>query len=197
MVERVYIGGIDPDKLPRSLVVNRIKSLRGIEVKDVDIPRENSDYFFVNLTLAKELERVADEDGSSSSELSEPKPEKTQTTATEILIQKYNNTKWRGCKIRVEAAQISFMQRLELERAEISAQQSATEKICTRVMPLEESIQQTVAAGAVERKGIPRKLKIRKKFGDAPIRVDTKPVQIHAQVGTGEREFYKDIKVMI
>jgi hypothetical protein len=94
---------------------------------------------------------------------------KGSESALEIISKTYNNVKWKGCKISVAEARPHFLERLVMERKELAeaAQQSEMQQQEPVTAPPDEENHPT--------NNIPRRLKVRKKFGDAAYHVDTKP----------------------
>lgn len=96
-------------------------------------------------------------------------PKGSNSSALEIISKNYNNVKWKGCRISVAPANPHFLERLEIERNGISLalQHSAMQQ------------QESISPPSDEEKDsvqkIPRRLRIRKKFGDEAYHVDTKP----------------------
>jgi hypothetical protein len=142
-VDRIFIGGLDPPRLTGEDMVSRLKSL-DIEVLSV-IDKKNKS--FLHLTATSK--------GSES--------------ALDIISKKYNNVKWKGCKISVAEARPHFLERLEMERKELAeaSQQSEMQQQEPVTAPPDEENHPT--------SNIPRRLRIRKKFGDEAYHVDTKP----------------------
>ncbi|CAJ1969178.1 unnamed protein product [Cylindrotheca closterium] len=149
-VERIYIGGLDPPRLSGKDIVSRLKSLDGIELQSI-VDKEKC---FIHLTAT-----------SSSQDQS----------ALAIISQKYNNVKWKGCRLEVAEAKPSFLQRLELERQE-RAEREAQEKESTTAVEDTPSKEDEAEGQAPSR--IPRRLRIRKKFGDEAVHVDTRPFSV-------------------
>ena len=150
-VERIYIGGLNPPRLTGADIVSRLKSL-DIEVLSV-IAKENKP--FVHLTATSK--------GSDS--------------ALEIISRKYNNVKWKGCKLAVAAARPHFLDLLEMERQHRTQQIIALQRTETGTIQTsnnttsDEEHDDTSSA-------LPRRLRIRKKFGEEAVHVDTKPWQV-------------------
>ena len=90
-VERIYIGGMDPDRLPISEVLERIPDT--VKIQSVSHPPINPCYCHISATV----------DTSSSS-------------ALEILQKLLHNVKWKGCKLQVQTARPHFLERLRAER---------------------------------------------------------------------------------
>ncbi|KAL3928384.1 MAG: hypothetical protein SGBAC_012677 [Bacillariaceae sp.] len=155
-VERIYIGGLDPPRLSGKDVIARLKSL-DIEIHSI-VDKENK--CFIHLTA------------TSSGDQS----------ALSIISQKYNNVKWKGCRLSVAEARPHLLQRLEMERQERAEREEAQKK------ELKEPTAAATAAATDEPPNdeakekapskIPRRLRIRKKFGDEAFHVDTRPFSV-------------------
>lgn len=149
-VERIYIGGLDPPRLSGKDIVARLKPLN-IEVKTV----EDKEKCYIHLT-AKSL-------GDES--------------ALSIISQKYNNVKWKGCRLSVAEAKPHFLQRLEMERQEREARNALEkDKVEPKHATFEGASDDNDEEGTNSR--IPRRLRIRKKFGDEAVHVDTRPFSV-------------------
>jgi hypothetical protein len=101
--ERIYIGGLHPKKVTASDVVDRLKSLDGVEIGSI----VDTNKFFVHLTA---ISKTPD------------------SSALEVISKKYHNVKWKGCKLEVLAARPSFMERLEEERRQRAEQELKKEE---------------------------------------------------------------------
>jgi hypothetical protein len=89
-------------------------------------------------------------------------------SALEIISKAYHNVKWKGCKLSVAMARPHFLERLA---EEVRQRQEGKEKAAL----LATDPQQTESKHN-EDPNIPRRLRIRRKFGDEAFHVDTKPV---------------------
>jgi hypothetical protein len=141
-VQRVYIGGFDPPRLTTDQVIERLLSSLKDAVEIQDIYR-GSCYCHMNV-----LSRHDD------------------ITALEVITKTFNNVKWKGCKLRVEAAKPHFLVRLSLEIEQRNHHKKEAAAIQT----------QTERSSSVQT--IPRHLKIRKRHGDESWKVDTKPCRV-------------------
>ena len=88
VVERIYIGGLDPPRLCAKDVLDRLESI--VELGTV----EDRDKSFVHFTA----------------EAKEP-----NVSALEAISKQYHNVKWKGCRLAVAAARPHFLERLQEE----------------------------------------------------------------------------------
>lgn len=84
--------------------------------------------------------------------------------ALELLAKQYHNTKWMGCTLRVESARPHFLQRLQEERAERSSKQLQMNNVAKEVTDDTKLLKKP-----------PRRLRIRKQYGQEAYHVDTHP----------------------
>jgi hypothetical protein len=94
---------------------------------------------------------------------------KGEASALEIISKAYHNVKWKGCKLSVATARPHFLERLA---EEIRQRQEGKEKAAL----LATDPQQKPESKHNADPNIPRRLRIRRKFGDEAFHVDTKPV---------------------
>lgn len=134
-MERIYVGGVDPPRLTVEELLSRITSdVKGkVEVQEMSI---SSIYCHFNATSLQ-----------------------PGVSALETIRKLYNNVKWKGCKIKVEAAKPHYLERLTKERVE-------------RLVSLEEELP------GRDPVPIPRHLKIRRGYGEESWKVDTKPCEV-------------------
>ncbi|KAG7369623.1 hypothetical protein IV203_027369 [Nitzschia inconspicua] len=85
--------------------------------------------------------------------------------ALDVIAKQYHNVKWKGCKLAVEAAKPHFLQRLEEERRR---------RVPENDRNLAEDDNHPVAS-AEPSSSLPRKLRVRKKYGQEAFHIDTKP----------------------
>ncbi|GAX12041.1 hypothetical protein FisN_8Lh141 [Fistulifera solaris] len=135
-VERIYVGGVDPPRLTVEEVMHRIAADVKDKVELQDMCLSSTYCHFNAISL------------------------QSGVSALETIRKLYNNVKWKGCKLKVEAAKPHYLDRLAKERAErvVSAEEEETE--------LPESVP------------IPRHLKIRRGYGEESWKVDTKPCEV-------------------
>ena len=116
-VQRIYIGGIDPQRLSIDDVSSRLRRL--VDVVSIETPASKaSDDFFVNVGpsffyLNARCPPAPDGDDAAPSATDAAKASPLQ-----VLSKAYNNVKWKGCTLRVEEARPHFLDRLRLEREE-------------------------------------------------------------------------------
>jgi hypothetical protein len=135
-VERIYVGGVDPLRLTVEEVIHRIAA----DVKDkVEFQDMCLSSIYCHFNATSLLPGVS---------------------ALETIRKLYHNVKWKGCKLKVEAAKPHYLDRLAKERAErlVSAEEKKTE--LPKAVP------------------IPRHLKIRRGYGEESWKVDTKPCEV-------------------
>lgn len=152
-VERIYIGGLDPPRLTGSEIVERLKAL------DIDLTT------LTGVDKNKPYVHIAAVSKNSDS------------SALEIISKNYNNVKWKGCRLSVKAAKPHFLERLEEERRQQQAEKQQQEQVETishdkKEEDQEEKLEPSPKDAALR---IPRRLRVRKKFGDEAYHVDTKP----------------------
>jgi hypothetical protein len=86
-------------------------------------------------------------------------------TALAIVSKNYNNVKWKGCKLSVKGARPHFLDKLRKEYAD---RQPAAVVVAAETKQTEPK---------EEEKVVPRRLRIRQKYGEEAHRVDTKPCE--------------------
>jgi hypothetical protein len=189
--ERIYIGGLDPPRLTAQHVLDRFQSMTSqsntVEIQNVE-SKSDKPYFHVT---AVSTSAVAPAAGDGDDE----KPPSSSPTALQVLTSTFNNVKWKGCRLSVQAAQPHFLERLEQEHQERRKEkedQAKAEKEAEMKEASSSSSSPSVpppaAEGEVEagmgeeetppvviKSKIPRRLRIRRKFGDAAYHVDQKP----------------------
>ena len=94
-----------------------------------------------------------------------PSSTTSSTSALALIAKQFHNIKWKGCKIRVEAAMPHFLERLEDERKERMLHQQQQQQVKGDQQERQRQQQQV----------LPRKLRVRKRYGDEAVHVDTKP----------------------
>lgn len=134
-IERVFVGGFDPPRLTADEVLDRMRAnLPDLVIEKLD---KASRYCHLNV-------RSTDE----------------QSSALEAIQRLYNNVRWKGCRLRVEAAQPHFLERLEQERQQRQQQNNLGNSFTQEAAPLR------------------RYLRIRQRHGREASKVDTKPVTV-------------------
>lgn len=150
--ERIYIGGLNPPRLSGKDILRRLKSLDKIEIESSSIvdndedDGSDSDYIDTDSKPYLHITAISNDDSVS---------------ALSILHKHYHNVKWKGCKLVVEPAKPHFLERLAQERRERETKEDA-------VITEEPEAQEAASR-------IPRRLRVRKKFGDTAVHIDTKP----------------------
>ena len=183
--ERIYIGGLSPAKgLTVSLVASRLMKVPNIEIVSInDQPIAHALDGSRNLGKSGNNKySTIDEDGCyvdlrqffflearySCTTTSDTTSPKQQHSALETLAKQYNNTKWKGCNLRVESARPHFLKRLEAERFDRAVREKRDE-------------QMLMAPTATAHPNEPhsskprRRLRIRKRFAEEAYAVDTHP----------------------
>lgn len=147
--ERIYIGGLDPDQLSVAQVLERLKEIKDVCIVSAEDCSQKTNhpgtFFFVS---AKSLD--------------------TSKSALQILVSRYNNVKWRGCRIKVESSKPHILERYAAERAE-RQKKLETPQVVILIN------QDPVPEPEPKPCKLPRELRIRKKPGDEVTPVDTKP----------------------
>eukprot|EP00956_Cyclotella_meneghiniana_P012704 scaffold18066_cov42-Cyclotella_meneghiniana.AAC.2 len=191
--ERIYIGGLSPSKgLTVDLVASRLMTVPNVEIVTInDAPithgvahnnkaskytAVDEDGDLVDMRQFFFLEARCNDKSSSSSESS-------SSSALELLARQYNNTKWKGCQLRVESARPHFLKRLEMERA-------AREEEADRIALADEKKNQSNESSSSSSGGdnsnkvkpivtVRRRLRIRKRHGEEAYHVDAHPQTIN------------------
>ena len=170
-VERIYIGGIDPERLSVEAVADRLARLDGVDLVSVDdtstsrpdgscFVRSGRTFFYLNARTTTE-----------------------GVTALAVLRKAYNNVKWKGSTIRVEKARPHFLERLQEERNERGRKKESREAHVrvsqeeTDYIPRVSNEEDTSKVS--RRVGPPRNLRIRRRHGEEAFQVDTKPVDVN------------------
>lgn len=97
-VERIYIGGLDPDRLSIREVLDRFPS--HVKIESVSHPDVNPSYCHLSAYVLPNDNAGDDHNVSALKEI-------------QNLL---HNVKWKGCKLQVQAAKPHFLQRLQTER---------------------------------------------------------------------------------
>lgn len=149
-IERIYIGGMDPDRLTIQEVLDRIPT-DAIRIESISHPDVNPFYCHVSAVLKKES-------SSSSSSSSSP------TCALEVVQKLLGNVKWKGCKLQVQAARPHFLERLEAERRAVQEQAKSSTTLNAT----------TDTSNSNNR----RYYRVRQSYGKPAWLVDTKPYEV-------------------
>jgi hypothetical protein len=166
--ERIYIGGLDPPRLCASDVLKRIQAIDQIEIINESSSSSSSSSSSPN-----------NEEKKNSNEIIEKKPylhitarsKNESSSALDIIVKQYHNVKWKGCKLSVEAAKPHFLERLEEERRQRMLIGTVEEEIVHKEQKRENHDDDK----AINDNNIPRRLRVRKKYGEEAFHVDTKP----------------------
>ncbi|VEU39937.1 unnamed protein product [Pseudo-nitzschia multistriata] len=159
--ERIYIGGLNPPRLSARDIFRRLKSINQIEIESASI-----------------VDKGVNGDSSDEDEGTRPYLHITASSkhdsdsALSIISKQYHNVKWKGCKLIVEKAKPHFLDRLEEERRQ-RRERTTGERANEIRDSIEVKEQPEESEGIPSR--IPRRLRVRKKFGDTALHVDTKP----------------------
>ena len=190
--ERIYVGGLSPAKgLTVSLVASRLLKVPNIEIVSInDQPVAHTLDDDINLGKAgNDKYSTIDEDGDyvdlrqffylearySRTATPETSSPPQQQSALETLAKQYNNTKWKGCTLRVESARPHFLKRLEAERLERTAREERNKQLLTAPTP---STVIPMHPNETHNAKPRRRLRIRKRFAEEAYAVDTHPKTI-------------------
>ena len=158
-VERIYIGGLDPPRLSPRDILRRLERLDTIEIVESIIPSVEEKPFF-HLVVRP---NAKEEEGGEQS-------------ALEIISKLYNNVVWKGCRMKVQAAQPSFLDRLAEEiKLRQESSQSRSRQPSSDTELIENNNNRDEKETSLFTK---RRLRIRRKYGDEAFHVDTKPVEV-------------------
>ena len=178
-VQRIYIGGIDPQRLTIDDISSRLRRL--VDVVSIEAPANKpSDdcfvhtgpsFFYLNARCPS-----AEEDDTAESTATPAKASPLQ-----VLSKAYNNVKWKGCTLRVEEARPHFLDRLRLEREERERKERQEmeerhQSKDTETSDDENEVTTEEAAPSVA--NLPRNLRIRRRHGEEAFSVDTKPIDV-------------------
>jgi len=147
-IQRIYIGGLDQDRLPAQQIIERLKQTQGIHVVSSDYKPSDS-FMFIDVVACSN--GAEDDDGLCNLG--------NQRKPLEIISAMYNNVRWKGCRLKVEAAKPHFLQKLANEiqqRNEVKQQE------------------QQQPRDHLKDNKTPRYLRIRRRRGDEATKVDTK-----------------------
>jgi len=164
VVDRIYIGGLDPPRLTAQDVLSRLAVPASTSGTNITSPTTRSGavtilslechpdkpYCHVTATIMTKTDTVGE----------------IPTSAFQVLYKTFNNVKWKGCRLTVQPAQPHFLDRLRHEIQERDAlrqqQQQQLEEDTTPPPPQDNRVPR-------------RRLRIRRKFGEEAYHVDTKP----------------------
>jgi len=187
MIERIYIGGLDPPRLTAQDVLGRLPkgtttmNTPTVEIQSIEC-HPDKPYCHVTATM-----------GNSDSSSSSSPPISTDTSsAFQILFKTFNNVKWKGCRLTVQMAKPRFLDRLRQEIEErqelqrLSLLQESPKGEARLLQPQSPEGQQQEDENGTESvdnnnnnnsqlRPTRRRLKIRRKFGEEAYHVDTQP----------------------
>ncbi|KAG7345650.1 hypothetical protein IV203_033181 [Nitzschia inconspicua] len=143
--ERIYIGGLDPPRLTASDILQRLKSME--EVVEI----QSIDEHRLDEKPYLHFQAICKD---------------SDLRALDVIAKQYHNVKWKGCKLAVEAAKPHFLQRLEQERRQRVTGKNDPNFVEDDNHPVE---------SAEPSSTLPRKLRVRKKYGQEAFHIDTKP----------------------
>lgn len=89
-----------------------------------------------------------------------------------LITKNYHNVKWKGCRLLVQKARPHFLKRLEMEREE------RRKRLSEKNVPVDDDDDDVEQEEQKESTTLPRRLRIRQKFGTEAHKVDTKPCQV-------------------
>lgn len=165
--KRVYIGGIEPSRgLKAQDVIRRIeKHLVGTS-SDVALEDIHLGSRFTQFTIVTTETGPADDvdNNTSSSTIDNPH--------YEAVRKMFHNVTWKGCKLKVEEARPTFLERLQLER------QSNSSNATTNELTIHATATATIPSGAtpsVEQPPPRRHWKVKRRFAEPLVVVDTHP----------------------
>lgn len=166
-IQRVYIGGLDQDRLPAQQILERLKQTEGIHVLSSDF-KPTDTFLFINVV-------ACNNGGEGVDDLCNKGNHKRPF---EIIAAMYNNVRWKGCRLKVEAAKPHFLQKLanEIQQRKESKQQEQQQA--------RDHLNHWEEHSDSKNNKIPRHLRIRRRRGDEVTKVDTKPQLIRIPCGT-------------
>ena len=178
-IQRIYIGGIDPQRLTIDDVSSRLRRL--VDVVSIETPASKpSDDCFVNtgpsfFYLNARCPPAEEDDTAESAATS------AKASPLQVLSKVYNNVKWKGCTLRVEEAKPHFLDRLRLEREERERKERQEMEEDQQSEDAKASVDENDLAAeeaAPSVANLPRNLRIRRRHGEEAFKVDTKPIDV-------------------
>eukprot|EP00977_Amphora_coffeiformis_P025432 scaffold19787_cov196-Amphora_coffeaeformis.AAC.1 len=155
-VERIYIGGLDPDRLSIREILDRFPA--HVKIEALSHPDTNPCYCHLSAYLLRQ-----DNDKGKNA--------KEEASALGVLQKLFHNVKWKGCKLQVQGAKPHFMQRLQAERKE-RTRPSSTLASSSGAAEKEDEGERTTSST------LRRFCRIRYAYGKPAWMVDTKPYQV-------------------
>lgn len=175
--ERIYIGGLDPARLTVRETIERLQS----SLLTVNDPNDVGAAFGIR-DLHEGPSYVQFTAVPIHNNPSDGIP--AQRTPLEAVAKLLHNVKWKGCKLKVQAARPHFLHRLT-EEIRVRQIQQENQASLTADATIPPSASSTPVSPRPE-STLPRHLKIRRGYGEESWKVDTKPVDV-----TNWRDFYK------
>jgi hypothetical protein len=187
IMERIYIGGLQPPHLTVDNLLERLEQSLGSVVELVVVGDDDDDknkddknkgptilrstacYVHLQARVRKSPQQQEEEE----EERAQQGNNNNNKSALEHIARMYHNVTWKGCKLKVEAAKPHFLQRLQQERQERSAITEQTNQLPLPVQP------HSTATSNNNR----RHLKIRQRYGEQVYTVDTKPYAVDSWNG--------------
>ena len=162
VVDRIYIGGLDPPRLTAQDVLSRLagpgastsstSSTSGaVTILSLEC-HPDKPYCHVTATVMTKTDTAV---------------ETPPTSAFQVIYKTFNNVKWKGCRLTVQPAQPHFLDRLRQEIQERDALRQQQEQ--------QQQQQQDTPPPPPDNRVPRRRLRIRRKFGEEAYHVDTKP----------------------
>jgi hypothetical protein len=190
--ERIYVGGLEPDRLTVAQVLSRMRQIEGLEIVSFDdVSHTKADhlgtFFFVEARTKPNQQIKTDTldegvEGSGEIDPEQPQEIKAQAIAAtrsmpsafDILASRYHNVKWRGCRLKIEHAKPHILAILSNERIERQQLRLREQDDNLKHSPLStyDKINEW-AAGRPKKQQ--RELRIRRRRGEEAVCVDTKP----------------------
>lgn len=191
MIERIYIGGLDPSRgLTVEIVASKLETVPGFEILSInDVPTTKNEQHFRDddhgdrahnnngdFKVKGVVPLVVDKDGGDTIDTRKffylearrvivDNETSAATSALELLAKQYNGVKWKGCNLRVEPARPHILKRLEEER-------SLYANVSQKEMKKKDGVDKEVVGAIIKNR---RRLRIRKAFGEEAFHVDTYP----------------------
>ena len=150
-MERIYIGGLDPERLRVEEVLGRVPD--SVQIESISRPAVNPCY--CHLSASTTIDPPHNDDAHQQSALS-------------ILQQLLHNVKWKGCKLQVQPARPHFLERLRAER------QARNRPAHSTFTPQTDNLQDNQPTQVTNR----RFFRIRPAYGKPAVPVDSQPYQV-------------------
>jgi hypothetical protein len=167
--ERIYIGGLHPQRLTLDEVLTRFPA----EIV-VERPSKNVDPRYAHLTVTATTATAATAAAAT-----------TPKTPLSTLQSLFHNVKWKGCKLIVQAAKPHFLTRLSAERQTWQGQGGDTAKD-NPSNPSTETTPPGPTITTINSSGPRRFYRIRQQHGKPAWKVDTQPYQVQQAADFGK-----------